>query len=100
MLVVTRAGRLREWSQGELLLYLSRTSLNCLTPLVNFSCLLSADDLILLSESETGLQTCLHTLHCYLKKWQMKGEINIKKTKIIVFNESGKGIRSELRLGN
>ena len=52
------------------------------------SCLLYADDLILLSQSENGLQKCLDRLNCYLKKWKMK--INIKKTKIIVFNKSGK----------
>ena len=51
------------------------------------SCLLYADDLILLSQSENGLQKCLDRLNCYLKKWKMK--INIKKTKIIVFNRSG-----------
>ena len=52
------------------------------------SCLLYADDLILLSQSENGLQKCLDRLNCYLKKWKMK--INIKKTKIIIFNRSGK----------
>ena len=41
------------------------------------NCLLYADDLILLSESEHGLQRCLDTLSCYAKKWQMR--INIIK---------------------
>ena len=50
------------------------------------SCRLYADDLILLSQSENGLQKCLDRLNCYLKKMK----INIKKTKIIVFNKSGK----------
>ena len=62
------------------------------------NCLLYADDLILLSESEHGLQRCLHKLSCYAKKWQMR--INIKKTKAIIFNKSGKIFRSEFKLGN
>ena len=62
------------------------------------NCLLYADDLILLSESEHGLQRCLNKLSCYAKKWQMR--INIKKTKAIIFNKSGKIFRSEFKLGN
>ena len=62
------------------------------------SCLQYADDLILLSESEHGLQRCLDKLSCYAKKWQMR--INIKKTKAIIFNKSGKIFRSEFKLGN
>ena len=52
------------------------------------SCLLYADDLILLSQSENVSQKCVDRLNCYLKKWKVK--INVKKTKIIVFNKSGK----------
>ena len=62
------------------------------------NCLLYADDLILLSESEHGLQRCLDKLSCYAKKWQMR--INIKKTKAIIFNKGGKIFRSEFKLGN
>ena len=62
------------------------------------NCLLCADDLILLSQSEHGLQRCLDKLSCYAKKWQMR--INIKKTKAIIFNKSGKIFRSEFKLGN
>ena len=62
------------------------------------NCLLYADDLILLSQSEHGLQRCLDKLSCYTKKWQMS--INIKKTKAIIFNKSGKIFRSEFKLGN
>ena len=62
------------------------------------SYLLYADGLILLSESEHGLKRCLDKLNCYAKKWQMR--INIKKTKAIIFNKSGKIFRSEFKLGN
>ena len=62
------------------------------------SCLLYADDLILLSELEHGFQRCLDKWSCYARKWQMR--INIKKAKAIIFNKSGKILRSEFKLGN
>ena len=55
--------------------------------------LLYADDLILLSQTENALQKYLDRLNCYLKKWKMK--INIKMTKIIVFNKSGKTFKGQ-----
>lgn len=63
----------------------------------DINCLLYADDLVLLSESESGLQTCLNRISDYTK-WKMK--INIKKTKIMIFNKSGKLFRCEFKLGN
>ena len=36
------------------------------------NCLMYADDLILLSETETGLQNCLDRLNDYVKKWQLQ----------------------------
>ena len=45
----------------------------------NLSCLLYADDLVLLSESRTGLQNCLTKLVYYTKKWKLN--INLKKSK-------------------
>jgi len=50
--------------------------------------LLYADDLILLSESEAGLQTCLNQLHSYCQLWKL--QVNISKSKVIVFNKSGR----------
>lgn len=51
-------------------------------------CLLYADDIVLLSESAEGLQKSLQNLHQYCNKWDLK--VNIEKTKIIVFNKSGR----------
>ena len=48
----------------------------------NLNCLLYADDLVLLSESESGLQKCLTKLNLYTKRWKLK--INYKKSKIMV----------------
>ena len=49
------------------------------------NCLLYADDLILLSESEKGLQSCLDSLNSYCNRWKLK--INVTKTKVIVFSK-------------
>ena len=43
------------------------------------SCLMYADDLILISETEQGLQNCLNKLHEYTEKWNLK--VNLKKHK-------------------
>lgn len=52
------------------------------------SCLMFADDLILISTSQHGLQTCLNKLSCYCQKWHLT--INISKTKVMVFSKSGR----------
>ena len=52
------------------------------------SCLLYADDIVLLSESAKGLQKSLDILKTYCDKWNLK--VNIGKTKVIVFNKSGR----------
>ena len=53
--------------------------------------LLYADDLIMMSTSAEGLQTCIDNLEEYCKKWHLT--INTVKSKIIIFNESGKILR-------
>jgi len=40
-----------------------------------------ADDLVILSESPTGLQHCINALDNYCEKWRLN--INIKKTKAL-----------------
>lgn len=50
--------------------------------------LMYADDLILMSESKEGLQSCLNNLNVYCSKWNLK--VNIDKTQIMVFNKSGR----------
>ena len=46
-----------------------------------FNHLLYADDLVILSESPTGLQHCINALDNYCEKWRLN--INIKKTKAL-----------------
>ena len=53
--------------------------------------LLYADDLIMVPNSAEGLQTCIDNLEEYCKKWHLS--INTAKSKIIIFNESGKIFR-------
>ena len=51
------------------------------------NCLIYADYLLLLSESEKGLQSCLDSLQSYCDRWKLK--VNIDKTKVMIFS-SGK----------
>ena len=52
------------------------------------SCLLYADDIVLLSESAQGLQNLLNKLKIFCYKWNL--QININKSKVMIFNKSGK----------
>ena len=63
------------------------------------NCLLYADDYRLSCFlNQKMVCRCLDRLNRYVKKWQMK--ININKTKAVIFNISGKIFRSEFKLGN
>ena len=52
------------------------------------NCLLYADDVVLFSTTELGLKKCLARLEDYCTKWCI--QVNIKKTKVIIFNKSGR----------
>ena len=64
----------------------------------NLSCLLWADDIILLSHSEEGLRYMLSALSSYVDENGMS--INTKKTKCMIFNKTGKYIRRSYPLKN
>ena len=51
-----------------------------------------ADDLVLLSRSKEGLQSCLNQLESYCCKWKL--EVNISKTQVMIFNKGGKVIKN------
>ena len=55
---------------------------------LSLNCLLYADDVVLLSESSQGLQNCLDKLNIYCGQWGL--ELNIKKTKVLIFNNTGR----------
>ena len=54
----------------------------------NVSCLLYADDLILLSKTANGLQTMLNELSNFCKSWRIN--VNTKKTKCITFQKKSR----------
>ena len=49
--------------------------------------LLYADDMVLFSETVAGLQNMLDVLYDYTKQWNL--EVNIQKTKIVIFRNGG-----------
>ena len=49
------------------------------------NCLIYADDLLLLSESKNGLQSCIDSLAVYCECWKLK--INVNKTKVMIFSK-------------
>ena len=52
-----------------------------------------ADDLVILSENSSGLQTALNKLKTFCDKWHLT--INLKKTKILIFNKGGHAIKED-----
>ena len=73
---------------------------NCDAPLLDnlkITCLLYADDLVLLSKSKKGLQNLLHTLDKYAKEWFMG--VNMAKTKCVVFGKR-KDIVTQFHIGS
>ena len=60
------------------------------------NCLMYADDLLILSETEDGLTECSQRFNRYGHKWKMT--LSAKKTKIMIFNKSGKMIRLKIRI--
>ena len=56
-----------------------------------------ADDLLILSKTEDCLTECLQRLSRYSHKWKIT--ISAKKTKIMIFNKSGRMIRLKIRIG-
>ena len=52
---------------------------------IKINTLMYADDMLLLSRSQKGLEKAICVLEIYCKKWQLK--INPDKTKIMIFNK-------------
>ena len=61
-------------------------------------CLLWADDIVILSESEEGLQNMLQNLTNYVNENRMA--INASKTKCMIFNKPGRFVRRSYKLSN
>ena len=52
---------------------------------ISFNSLFWADDLVLISSTKNGLQTCLNRLENYCQKWGL--EVNVNKTKTMVLSK-------------
>ena len=68
-----------------------------LSPDESCGCIIWADDLLILSETEQGLQKMLDSLHIFSEHNGLK--VNMDKTKIMVFNKSGRHMRRKFFLG-
>ena len=68
-----------------------------MTDNLRINCILWADDIILLSETEDGLNTLLAELKIYSDINQLK--VNTEKTKCMIFNKTGRLIRKTFYLG-
>ena len=74
-------------------------SRNELNPQSNIpSCILWADDIIIMSESEAGLNKMLKIIDGYCSENELK--VNTDKTKCMIFNKTGRLIRKRFFLGN
>ena len=58
------------------------------TGLLKLFLLLYADDIIIFSESASGLQNGLNILHDYCQKWKLT--VNVDKSKVMVFRKGGR----------
>ena len=68
-----------------------------LTDNSSLGCITWTDDLLLLSQSEIGLKNMLLELKSYTEKNGIK--LNTKKTKVMIFNKSGRHIRRNTYFG-
>jgi hypothetical protein len=55
---------------------------------ITFTHLLYADDLVLISETENGMQTLLNNVELYCRKWHLI--INSKKSKVMMFHKTNR----------
>ena len=55
--------------------------------------LLWADDLLIVSESPEGLQSAINKMHLFYQSLDLK--INVKKTKVMIFNQRGRTLKNK-----
>ena len=65
---------------------------------IGINCLLYADDLLILSETEKGLQKCMSILEQHCNRWKL--EVNLDKTKAIIFNSRKKIFDTDIKYNN
>ena len=67
-------------------------------PNERIGCLIWADDLVLLSKTEEGLQNMINDLGIYAENNGLS--VNVIKTKVMIFNKTGRLMRRNLYLNN
>ncbi len=65
---------------------------------IKIGCILYADDLVIISESDLGMQKCLNTLENYCKKWKI--DINVSKSKIMITSKKPVIVSHNFMVGN
>ena len=68
-----------------------------ISPSKPLGCLIWADDLLLLSQTEAGLNNMLEVLNNFSKENGLS--VNMDKTKVMIFNKTGRHIRRNFYLG-
>ena len=68
------------------------------TNTVQIPCLLYADDIVILSQTKTGLQNKLDRLYDYCSAWGL--QINRDKTKVIIFTRTDPKLRLFFKCGD
>ena len=61
-------------------------------------CLLYADDLVIMSKSEKGLQNAVKYLYDYCVSWQLT--VNETKTKVLIFSPGGRLVHAQIPYGS
>ena len=61
-------------------------------------CLMYADDIVIFSNTKSGLQKKVDKLHEYCKEWCL--EINLSKTQVLIFNKPGKHLKDNFTFNN
>ena len=59
---------------------------------MDLNCLLWADDLLLISKTPSGLQNSINKMQQFYNSMGL--EVNIKKTKVMIFNKSGRKLKN------
>ena len=61
------------------------------------NCLMYADDVVLISTSKAGLQNCINCVKSFASDWKL--QVNMDKTKVIIFNKKGTLLEEEFHFG-
>ena len=65
---------------------------------MEISCMIWADDILILSETPEGLQAKINNLKVYCKKNKL--QVNIDKTKVMTFTKSGRLLKNDFYFGS